>query len=817
MLTVFSDIRHAARTLRRNAGFAVTTIAVLSLGIAANTAIFSVVNKVLLEPLPYPDPNRLVQLMSKSPLGDQAVVSIPKYLVWHDHALFIQDIAAYDTTGPSVNLTEGERSIPLPTARVSSEYFTAFGGSAMLGRTFASNDDQPTAPLVAMISHNLWRTRFRSDPALVGSLVSFDHEQYKIVGVLSPRFPTEKPFDLWLPLRAKPSGADHISRVRVVARLHPGVDVKAASQDIAGTMRWFIRQYPNAPLLFQEEFAAVPLRDALVGDVRPALFLLSGAVGFLLLIACANVASLVLARATRRAAEVAVRAALGASRKQLVRHLLTESMLIASVSSLVGLALGYLGVRGLLVLSPADLPRVGANGSAIAVDWRVFLFTLAVSLASGVLFGLLPALKASRTDLTSLVNETALQSGMGFRRSADRAVLVISEVALALVLLTGAGLLIRTFVATRTISRGFDEQHVLTVQMSLGGPYFARTVHVAELIHNVEHRMKQTPGVMAVATTSSLPLEPTVPLPFTVTRHDQTMVGRYHGAAPWRSVSPGYFDALQIRLLRGRLFTNDDNEHAARVVLINRMMMRKFWPEIDANPIGEFIIIGKGMRELEDTPRQIVGIVSDVREAGLNREPMMYVPVAQLTDAITARDNRVLPVTWVIRTASDGIPQGFIEHSLREASGLPLGVVRTMHDVVAASSARATFYVLLLAVFSGVALLLAAAGLYGVLSYSVQQRTREIGLRMALGAGPGNIRNMVVWQGMRLALMGIGIGIPAALALTRVLVSMIFGIQPWDPLVMTVVCTLLTGIAFLAAYLPSLRATAVNPSDSLRH
>lgn len=492
-------------------------------------------------------------------------------------------------------------------------------------------------------------------------------------------------------------------------------------------------------------------------------------------------------------------------------------MLVALVSGVAGLVLGFAGVRGLLVLSPPDLPRVGANGSALALDWRVFLFTLTVSVLSGILFGLMPAVSASRANLTSLVNDSPLQSGMGFRRGGERAVLVISEIALALVLLAGAGLLIRTFVVARTTVRGFDEQHVLTIQMSLNGPQFERTGQVAQLVRRVERQMKQNPAFSAVATTSSLPLEPSFTMPFTIPRHDQTLVGPYHGAAAWRSVSADYFAALRIRLLRGRLFSTGDDENSAGVVLINRMMMKKFWPEVDANPIGEFLVIGKGVSaDSEDVPRQIIGVVDDVREAGLNREPMMYVPVAQLPDGLTARNNRVLPVTWVVRTTDDRISQATIERELREASGLPLGRVRTMHRVAAASSARAQFYVLLLTVFGVVALLLASVGLYGIISYSVAQRTREIGLRMALGAAPNDIRNMVIWQGMRLALLGIGVGIPVALALTRVMVSMIFGVKPWDPAVIAGVSLLLGGVALMASYLPSIRATEVSPCESLR-
>jgi predicted permease len=476
-------------------------------------------------------------------------------------------------------------------------------------------------------------------------------------------------------------------------------------------------------LLFHEDFTAVGLRDAMVGDVRPALYLLSGAVGFVLLICCANVANLLLASGARRARELAIRTALGAERKRIVRQLLTESALLCLAGGTAGLALGFLGVRELLALSPAGIPRIGASGSAITLDWRVFLFTLLVSLGTGVLFGLIPALRASRADVSSLVNESAAQSGMGFRHNRGRSALVVAEVSLALVLLAGAGLLIRTFVGVRTVDRGFSEENVLTLETSLANPRFDRTAQVDALVSTTERRLHNIPGVAVAATACALPLEPSLTLPFTVHNQDQTQVGRYHGAASWRSVSPAYFNALRIRLLRGRPFTERDDGNAAGVVLINRAMFKKYWQEVDANPIGDFITIGKGMGGAnEDEPRQIVGVVADVRDAGLNREPMMYVPASQVPDAINARNNRLLPLTWVVRTEGPtNAAAAAILHELRESAGLPVQRVRTLREVVAVSSARTRFYTMVLSLFAAIALLLAAAGLYALMAYAVQQ------------------------------------------------------------------------------------------------
>jgi len=813
-------MRQAGRLLRRSPGFTATAVAAIALGIGACTAIFSVVNRVLLEPLPYPQPDRLVQLMSTSLVGDQSVASIPKFVTWRDHTRAFEYMAAYDIGGPSVSLTEGDLPEALRTARVSADYFRLFGARLELGRSFSTQEDQPGGGRVAVISDGLWRARFGGNGGLVGRNISVEYQDYKVVGVVAPGFRMDPPADVWLPLQADASAGDHMSRVRVAARLMPGMSLDEAARNLGSTMRWFTHTFPNAPMLYGEQFTAIPLRDAVVGDVKPALFLLVGAVAFVLLVSCANVANLVLARSTRRAREIAIRAALGAKRKQIASQLLAESALLALSGGVVGLVLGYLGVRELLAISPGEIPRIGANGAEITLDWRVFLFTLGVSVATGVLFGLIPAIHASRADVGSLVKDGAAQSGMGFRRSRGRSALVIGEIALALVLLAGAGLLIRTFTAMRTVNRGFDEQNVLTMEMSLGSPQFQKTAAVAQLVRVAERRIGRVPGVAAVATTCALPLEPTLIMPFWAIERDRSVVGRYHGAAAWRSVSPEYFDAFHSRLLRGRVFTDADNEDAAGVVVINHAMMRRYWPEVEANPIGQFLSIGEGMgKGMRDAPREIIGVVADVKDAGLNLEPMMYVPVAQLPDGLNARNNRVLPIKWVVRSAGMArVPFAAVQQQLKEASGgLPVERVRTMHEVLAASSARTAFYMMLLTVFAGLALLLAAVGLYGLMAYSVQQRTAEIGIRMALGAAPQDVRNMVVWQGMRLAVLGIGAGIPAGLALTRVMDSMIVGIRTWDPAVFAAVAALLGLVALVASYVPSLRATRVDPVDALRN
>jgi predicted permease len=814
-----ADLRYAARTLRASPAFSLTTIAILALGIGAGTAIFSVVNKVLLEPLPYPDPDRLVQLKSESWVGDQSVVSVQKFLVWRDFTNNVFDpVAAYAVGGPNLTLIGFGPPEALKVARVSAGYFALFGARTAQGRTFSPREDAPGGGRALILGNRLWRRRFGADGSLSGRTIQLEHERYQVIGVLEGNPAIDPVADVFLPLQADPAALDHVSRVRVAARLRPGFTLADGRKAVARSMVYYLRRYSWTLLLYHEDFTAIGLRDAMVGDVRPALYLLAGAVGFVLLICCANIANLLLARGARAARELAIRTALGAERWRIVRQLLTESALLSLAGGAAGLALGFLGVRELLSASPVDIPRIGANGAAIALDWRIFLFVLLISVATGILFGLVPALTASRTDAGTLVRDSSSQSGMSFRRNRGRPALVVAEIGLALVLLTGAGLMIRTFVGTRAVDRGFNEENVLTVETSIANPRFDRSVEVDRLVRATTRRLLEIPGVAAVATTCALPLEPTLTLPFTVHNHDQTQVGRYHGAAAWRSVSAGYFDVLRIRLLRGRSFTARDDGEGAPVVLINRAMFKKYWQDVDANPIGDFITIGKGLgAQEEDQPRQIVGVVADVRDAGLGREPMMYVPAAQVPNHINARNNGLMPLTWVVRTsgpwASTAGPS--ILHELRDGGGLPVQRVRPLREVVSASSARTQFYAMLLSLFAAVALLLAAIGLYAMMSYSVQQRTQEIGIRIAVGARPEDVRNLVVWQGMRLALLGIAGGIPAALVLARVMESMIFGIRTSDPVVFAVVAALLASVTFLAAWIPSLRATRVDPATAL--
>jgi len=670
---LLQDVRYAGRMLRRSPGFAATAISALALGIGANTAIFTVVNTVLLQPLAYPEPDRLVQLELSSPQGNGNITSIPKFIIWREQTQVFQDVAAYDLGGPGVNLTGGDRPEQLKGVHVSAEFFRLFGARVVAGRTFSAEEDRPGGPPLAVIAGGLWRRRFGSDLNLVGKSIDLGGEPFTVIGILDPTFTSDPPADIYLPLKADPNSTDQAHYLRAAARLQPGVTLEKAKAAMKVAAEQFNRKFAaaaGAQLGPQGSFTAEPLRDTIVGDVRKALLVLLGAVSLVLLIACANVANLLLARATIRRREIAIRAAIGAGRGRLIRQLLTESVLLSLAGGLLGLGLGYFGVRGLLSINPGKIPRIGEQGSGITLDWRVLVFTLGVSVFTGVLFGLIPAFNASRTDLNATLKESGLRAGSGLRQNKARSILVVTEMALALVLLVGAALLIRTFGALRSVDPGFDARNVLTMQMSLTGTRFNKAAGVNQLVREVQRRVESLPGVTALASTCCLPLEGGFGLPLTIEGRPLTD-GPFHGGASWHPVSPRYFQVFKIPLVRGRMFTDRDDGGAVPVVLINGGLAKQFWPNSDA--VGQRITIGKGIGpEFAEAPREIVGIVGDVRGQGLNNnpDPIMYVPVAQVTDGVTALNNGIIPITWTIRTNVEPYSVSKeIQEALRTASG----------------------------------------------------------------------------------------------------------------------------------------------------
>ena len=820
METFLQSLRYGLRSMKNRPGFAAVAILTLALGIGANTAIFSVVNAVLLQPLSYPNPGRLVELELSSQQGNGDVTSIPKFNVWREQTQVFDSVAAYDFSGPGINLTGGDRPEQLEGIHVSADYFRVFGAPMAIGRTFTADEDRPGGPAVAVISDGLWRSRFGGDPGIINRPIDLGGEPFVVIGVLGPTFSSDPKSDIWLPLKPDPNSLDQGHYLRATARLKPGITLAQAQAAMKLAAEEFKRKFPNSSVMGpQDSFTAIPLRDSVIGDVRFGLLMLFGAVAFVLLIACSNVANLLLARATIRKREIAICAALGAGRARIIWQLLTESLLLSLAGGLLGLGLGYLGVRALLSINPGDIPRIGEQGAAVTLDWRVLAFTLVASVLTGILFGLVPAFNASRSDLSITLRESGARTGSGLRHNKARSILVITEMALALVLLVGAALLIRTFGALRGVNPGFDARNVLTMQMSLAGARFEKTAGVEQLERDGRQRIEGLPGVSSAGITCCLPLEGGFGLPFNIEGRAPTE-GPYSGGAGYLPASPGYFDVFRISLVKGRVFTDQDNGAAERVVVINEAMAKKYWPKNDA--LGARITIGKGVGpEFEEPPRQIIGIVGDVRQSGLSQpsNPIMYVPIAQVNDGIMALNNRIIPMTWVVRTKLPPFSlSADIQRQLRESSGgLPVAHIRSMQQVVGESTARNDFYMTLLSIFAGVALVLASIGVYGLMAYSVQQRTQEIGVRMALGASPKQVRRMVVIQGMPLAIVGVILGAASALGLTRLMSSLLYGVKPWDPLTIVLVSVLLSGVTLLATYLPARRASRVDPMVALRY
>ena len=817
-MTFYGDVKHALRMFIKNPGFTFVALAALALGIRANTAIFSVVNTVLLKPLTYPDPDRIVQFLLTQAGRTALGCSPTEFNILRQQSGVFEDVSAYDSGSAGINLTGGAFPEQIHGIRVTVDYFRLFGAPIIQGRTFTAEEDRPNGGHFAVMSYGLWRRRFGGDPEIVGKAISLGGQPYTVTGIVGPDFVTDPIADVWIPFQIDPNSVDQGHTFIAAARLRPGVTLSQAISELQLAAAQFREKFPGVKGP-QDGFSTELLQDAIVSGIRSSLLVLIGAVSFVLLIACANVANLLLVRATGRRREIVIRAALGAGRDRLIRQLLTETVVLFLIGGGLGLILGTAGVRALLAVNPGNIPRIGQNGSAVTVDWRVLAFTIGVSLITGILFGLIPALDASRADLSTMLNESGGRSGTSFRQNKTRSLLVISETALALILLVGAGLLIRSFVALRAVDPGFDPHNVLTLRMSLSGPRFQTTSGVAQLVRDSVQRLGTLPGVESAGSTCCLPLEGGPSLPFIV---EGRALGNSpsHGRGGWASVSPDYFNVLGIPILRGRGFNDRDDPTAPPVVIINQAMARQVWPNED--PLNARLLIGKGMGPIfEDVERQVVGIVGDVHDAGLNRNPgpTMYLPVSQVPDAITALSARVYPIAWVVRTRVE--PHSVsteIENELRAASGdLPVGRIHTMNEIIVQSTASANFNMLLLTIFGVSALVLAAIGIYGLMAYSVRQRTQEIGIRMALGASARNVRNMVVLQGMRLTLIGVALGAAASLGLTRLIASFLFEVKSWDPMVFMTVPLVLSAVALFAVWIPAYRATQVDPVIAIRY
>ncbi|HEV2349694.1 MAG TPA: ABC transporter permease [Terriglobia bacterium] len=814
--TFVQDLRYGLRQLRRNPGFTIVAILTLALAIGANTAIFSVVNAVLLRPLPYKDSARIVDIFRRDGTSD----SLPMFNYLRQDNPCFDDLAAYGLQASSINLRGGDRPELVQALKVSVKYFRLFGASPILGRTFTADEDQPGGAMALVMSYGLWQRRFGGDPAILGKTLTLGGAAFPVVGVLSPRHKLYPPTDVWIPLQADPNSTDQAHFLMVTGRLRSGTTLAGANAEMAVVGKGYAQARPEQ-LGKDDKLKVIPTQEEMTGDARPALLMLLGAVGLVLLIACANVANLLLARATGRQKEITVRAAIGAGRGRILRQMLTESLLLAGAGGALGLALGSWGVGALLAVIPADLrmyDRVREMAGVPGLDPWVAGFAVLLSVFTGVLFGFVPALQLSRTDVAASLKESSGQAGTSLRQNRARNALVAAQVAIAMVLLCGAVLLIRSLAAMHRVPPGFDPKNLLTMRVSLAGPEYARASVQDRLARQITERVQRLPGVETAAMGSALPFEPIIDTIFDIPGRPPLEGHKFSGDVLWCFVSPRYFETLRIPLRSGRWFREQES---ARTAVISEAMARKFWPH--QNPVGQTIRIGVGAGPgLEEGATEIIGVVGDVHW-GLDIEApeVMYQPYSQVPDKAVELVSQLVPTGVAVRTkpgvAPLSVSRAVMEALLARDTQLPATHVQTMQQVIQRSTGETSFLLVLLGAFATIAVLLAGVGIYGVMSYSVEQRTHEIGIRLALGAERGEVLRLVAGQGLMLTFMGAGIGILAALALTRLLSGMLYGVKPTDPLTFIAVSLILIAVALLASYIPARRAAKVDPMVALRY
>lgn len=805
MERLWQDLRYGVRVLTKSPVVTLVAVLAIALGVGANTTIFSVVNSVLLRPLPFAKSEELVKVWTTDAKRgrNDLPTSFPNFTDWRERNRAFESMTAYSDA--SATLTSGERPEQIKGVAATADMFPLLGVKAFAGRPFSAEEEKPGSAPVAVISYGLWQRRFGADRKLIGQQIMLDGKSTTIVGVMPPgfKFPvdSEDP-EIWFPLDPeselnKSRGARYLS---VIARLKEGVTLSQAQADMDAVSNSLAEQYPSNNT--GRGIRLISLYEDTVGDVRQALLVLLGAVGCVLLIACANVANLLLARAAGRSKEIAVRTALGASRFRIIRQLLTESILLSIFGGVMGLLLAMWGVDVLVRLIPASVPRA----QEIAVDGQVLAFTLGVSVLTGIIFGIAPALQASKLNLNESLKEGGRGSTEGLRRNRMRSLLVVSEVALSLMLLIGAGLLIKSFQRLRDINPGFKPEGVLTMSLALPDAKYAEGERQTAFFQQLIGRAAQLPGVEAAGLVDPLPLS----------GDNKTTTFNIEGRAPLapsdqlnsnvRTISPDYFRAMGIPMIKGRAFTERDTKDAPNVMIVNETLARRFFPGEDA--------IGKRATVYPfKTPCEIVGVVGDVKHRSLDVEsgPEFYVSYLQSPQPFMSLVART--------TLSD--PAGLaatVQNAVQQIDkDQPISDVRTMNQVLGQSTATRRFNMLLLAVFAMIALILASVGIFGVMSYTVTQRTHEIGIRMALGAQMSDVFRLVVGQGMILVLIGVGLGLIGAFSVTRVMSSLLYGVSATDPLTFAGVALLLTSIAFLACLIPARRATRVDPMVALRH
>jgi putative ABC transport system permease protein len=791
--------------LLRKPGFTLIAVVTLALGIGANTAIFSVVYALLLRPLPYREPERLVMLAEKSRAGQQGrrwTISYPNFSDWRERAQSFEGLAS--VRGQSFNLTGDERAAQLRGRTVNWNFFQLLGAQPQIGHLFAAEDDRYGAPRTAIISNGLWKERFGGDANVIGRKLLLDGQPYEVLGVLPPGFEYFRADDLFVPiglfLDPQTSFMDRGSQMGLyaVARLKQGVTVEQASNEMAMIAGQLEREYPAVNS--GRSAMAEPLQDVMSENVRQSLWVLLGAVGFILLIACVNVANLLLAHAADRQKEIALRLALGAGRWRIVRQLLSEALLIAGLGGVTGLLAGSWMMEGLLALAPDNIPQLGRVG----MNYAVLSFTLAAAALTSVLCGLAPALSASRADLNAALKDGA-RSATSSRERVRKSLLVV-EVGLALTLLMGAGLLVRSMVRLLNVDPGFNAENLLTMRLTLAGEAYNEPRRMA-FYDECLARVGALPGVRAAALTLSLPIDGSFWNSVFIAADKPVPPRPNLPNSAYTPVSANYFEAMGIRLLKGRGFNSADRGDSAKVVVINETLARRIWPGED--PIGKRV--KQGWPESQAPWREVVGVVADVKLNGLERDTPMqtYMPLVQ---------EPWRQVGLAVRTVGDPLNaanavEGAI-HSIDK--DLPVSTIRSMEQLLGISLAQRRLTMTLLLSFAALALLLASVGIYGVISYSVRQRTRELGIRMALGAKRRDVLKMILAQGLKLALIGVAIGLLAAFALTRWMETLLFNVRPADPLTFAVIPAVLLLVALIACWIPARRATKVDPMVALR-
>jgi putative ABC transport system permease protein len=809
MEAILKDISYGVRSLLKHPGFTALVVVTLALGIGASTAIFSIVNTVLLRPLPYRTADRVVAIQEVDPNGKRGQVTPANFLDWRAQNTSFEQLAAILTRPANLGFDDHAERVEL--AMTSANFFAVFGTEPQRGRFFIPTDEQAGHPQIVVVSHSLWQARFGSDPEIVGKPIALDGQNYTVVGIAPAGFQYPDKTEVWVPPyklaptvseRMDPTQVRGFGMLAAVALLKPGVSLEQAKGEMETITARLRQQYPESN---NRRFnRVVSLHEHLVGETSKMLWLLLGAVGFVLLIACANVANLLLASAASRQKEMAIRTALGASRWRVMQQLFTESTILALAGGAVGLLLALWGVALMTRLLPQEFPRL----EEINMDWRVLGFTLGASVLTGILFGLAPALQISKTDVQESLKESGRGASSSRRHNRLRNLLIVGEVALSVVLLVGAGLLFRSFLQLQSVKAGFTPQQLLTLRLTPSGPRYARDADYMSFYSQVMERISTLPGVQAVGAINTLPLAKGPTGGFMI-EGGPVLTRDKWPSTNYRGVSSDYFRAMNIPLVQGRAFTERDKEGAPLVIIVNQAVARRDFPNM--NPVGKRISLGTDANG-QVVWWEIVGVAADVRNLELREEASPEFYTAALQD--TWRGMSV-----VVRTTTE--PAGLAAEIRRIVADVdksaPVSEVKTMENIVSESVMQPRFNLFLLSLFSGIALLLSAAGIYGVTAYAVTQRTHEFGIRMALGAQVSDVLKMILGQGMLLIAIGVVIGLGASFALTRLLKTLVFGVSVTDPLTFVAITIVLMFVALLACYIPARRATKVDPLVALRY